>query len=209
MGGKKDGQLRKWLVSNKKAMLENMTTTYLMSAFPAAVQKKVNGVWTSDWKGKKIDRETTAVDKAGRTSGAEMVRRLPNASIKIDDKTFLSFVLDETGNPIRGKKESIAKAVAEEMAIEYINQQMQDANSNIRQVLEANQERLGYEIIDNHVQKLALDFERGNVKFSNGNGLTRTQIRQEDVRVALRAGLTVLTSEEYDRDISAMEDENV
>jgi hypothetical protein len=63
MGGKKDGVLRKWLVSNKKAILENMTTTYLMTAFPAAVQKKVDGVWTSDWKGKKIDRETTSTDQ--------------------------------------------------------------------------------------------------------------------------------------------------
>ena len=205
MGGKKDGVLRRWLVSNKKAILENMTTTYLMTAFPAAVQKKVDGVWTSDWKGKKIDRETTSTDQAGRTSGAEMVRRLPNASIKIDDKTFLSFVLEESGNPIRGKKESIAKAVAEEMAIEYINQQMQNPDSKIRQALEANQERLGYEMIDNHIQKLALDFERGNVKFSRG--LNRQQIRQEDIKVALRAGITVLNL--FDNDLSAMEDKNV
>jgi shikimate kinase len=204
MGGKKDGQLRKWLTSNKKAILENMTTTYLMSAFPAAVQKKVNGVWTSDWKGKKIDRETTAVDKAGRTSGAEMVRRLPNASIKIDDKTFLSFVLEESGNPIRGKKESIAKAVAEEMAIEYINQQMQDSNSEIRQALEANQERLGYERIDNHVQKLALDFERGNVKFSKG--LNRQQIRQDNIRASLRSAINLLLLK--DEKLAFFEDKN-
>jgi chloramphenicol 3-O-phosphotransferase len=106
---------------------------------------------------------------AGRTSGAEMVRRLPNASIKIDDKTFLSFVLEESGNPIRGKKESIAKAVAEEIAIEYVNQQMQDPDSKIRQVFEANQERLDVELTDNFVVKLKLDLERGNVKFSKGD----------------------------------------
>ena len=115
MGGKKDGVLRRFLTDNKKAILENMTTTYLMTAFPAAVQKQVDGVFTSDWKGKKIDRETTSTDKAGRTSGAELVRRLPNASVKIDDKTFLSFILDEKGNPLRGKKESLAKAIAEEL----------------------------------------------------------------------------------------------
>ena len=129
MGGKKDGVLRRFLTDNKKAILENMTTTYLMSAFPAAVQKQVDGVFTSDWKGKKIDRETTSTDKAGRTSGAELVRRLPNASVKIDDKTFLSFILDEKGNPLRGKKESLAKAIAEELAIEIINQEMQDPDS--------------------------------------------------------------------------------
>ena len=68
MGGKKDGVLRRFLTDNKKAILENMTTTYLMSAFPAAIQKQVDGVFTSDWQGKKIDRETTTTDKAGRTS---------------------------------------------------------------------------------------------------------------------------------------------
>ena len=56
MGCKKDGQLRKFLLRNKAAILENMTTTYLMTAMPNAIQKKVDGVWTSDWKGKKIDR---------------------------------------------------------------------------------------------------------------------------------------------------------
>ena len=157
MGGKKDGQLRKFLVANKKAILENMTTTYLMSAFPAAIQKKVNGVFTSDWQGKKIDRETTNTDKAGRTSGAEIVRRLPQASLKIDDKTFLSFILDEKGNPLRGKKESLAKAIGEEMAIEIVNREMQDPDSKIRQALEANQERLGVEQINDFATKLALD----------------------------------------------------
>ena len=166
MGGKKDGVLRRFLTDNKKAILENMTTTYLMSAFPAAVQKQVNGVFTTDWKDKKIDRETTNTDKAGRTSGAELVRRLPNASTKIDDKTFLSFILDEKGNPLRGKKESLAKAIGEELAIEIINQEMQDSDSQIRQAFEANQERLGVELIENYVTKLKLDLERGNVKRS-------------------------------------------
>ena len=166
MGGKKDGVLRRFLTDNKKAILENMTTTYLMSAFPAAVQKQVDGVFTSDWKGKKIDRETTSTDKAGRTSGAELVRRLPNASVKIDDKTFLSFILDEKGNPLRGKKESLAKAIGEELAIEIINQEMQDPDSQIRQAFEANQERQGVELAENYVTKLQLDLERGNVKRS-------------------------------------------
>lgn len=166
MGGKKDGVLRRFLTDNKKAILENMTTTYLMTALPAAVQKQVDGVFTSDWKGKKIDRETTSTDKAGRTSGAELVRRLPNASVKIDDKTFLSFILDEKGNPLRGKKESLAKAIAEELAIEIINQEMQNPDSEIRQAFEANQERLGVELIENYVTKLQLDLERGNVKRS-------------------------------------------
>ena len=187
MGGKKDGVLRRWLVSNKKAILENMTTTYLMTAFPAAVQKKVDGVWTSDWKGKKIDRETTSTDQAGRTSGAELVRRLPNASVKIDDKTFLSFILDEKGNPLRGKKESLAKAIAEELSIEIINQEMQDPDSKIRQAFEANQERLGAELADNFVAKLKLDSERGNVKYSISLDVLQNKDFQKDLRSLSKA----------------------
>ena len=186
MGGKKDGQLRKWLVANKKAILENMTTTYLMSAFPAAIQKKVDGIWTSDWAGKKIDRETTSTDNAGRTSGAELVRRLPQASLKIDDKTFLSFVLEESGNPIRGKKESIAKAVAEEIAFDIINEEMQNPDSKIRQAFEANQERLGVELASNYVQQLALQIERGNVKFSIGLEIVKDKDFQQSAILGVK-----------------------
>ena len=176
MGGKKDGVLRRFLTDNKKAILENMTTTYLMTAFPAAIQKKVDGVWTSDWKGKKIDRETTDTDKAGRTSGADLVRRLPNASTKIDDKTFLSFILDEKGNPLRGKKESLAKAISEEMAIEFIIREMKNPDSIIRQAFEANQERLDVELSDTFVTELEINFERGNVKYSQSDIETVVQL---------------------------------
>ena len=191
MGGKKDGVLRRFLTDNKKAILENMTTTYLMSALPAAIQKQVDGVFTSDWKGKKIDRETTSTDKAGRTSGAELVRRLPNASVKIDDKTFLSFILDEKGNPLRGKKESLAKAIAEELAIEIINQEMQNPDSEIRQAFEANQERLGAELIENYVTKLQLDFERGNVK--------RSVTIEQQIDLLMRAGIAKQNAISYSK----------
>ena len=41
MGGKKDGQLRKYLLRNKAAILENMTTTLLMTAMHNAVKKQL------------------------------------------------------------------------------------------------------------------------------------------------------------------------
>jgi len=194
MGGKKDHQLRKWLTRNKRALLENMTTTYLMTAMPIAVQKKVDGVWTSDWKGKKIDRETTTTDKAGRTSGAEMVRRLPNAAAKIDDKTFLSYILEESGNPIRGKKESWAKATAEELAIEIVNREMQNPDSKVRQALEMNQERLGVELVENYVAQLRLDFERGNVK--------RSVTAEQDINLIKQAALAKLQGKEAEYNIT-------
>ena len=70
IGGKKDGKIKEYLLSNKKAILENMTTTWLMQAMPGAIQKQVDGKFISDWKGKKIDREKVSTNAAGKTSGA-------------------------------------------------------------------------------------------------------------------------------------------
>ena len=183
MGGKKDGQLRKFLLQNKAAILENMTTTYLMTAMPNAVQKKVNGVFTSDWKGKKIDRETVGTDNAGRTSGAEIVRRLPNAATRLSDADFLSNILDENGNPIRGRKESLAKAIAEELSFDLLTQELENPQSEIRQAFENNQELLGVELFDNYVTEFKRDAERGNVKFSIKFDVTNNAHLQEAGRL--------------------------
>ena len=136
MGGKKDGQLNKFLIKNKKAILENMTTTWLMGAMPGAIQKQVDGKFTTEWQGKKIDRESVETDKAGRTAGSELVRRLPNAAENLSDEAFLGYVLDNvkvdengnitSGNPTRGKKESLAKAMAEEISLELFEDALND-----------------------------------------------------------------------------------
>ena len=141
MGGKKDGQLRKYLLRNKAAILENMTTTWLMTAMPNAVQKQVNGVWTSNWQGQKIDREAVSTDSAGRTSGAELVRRLPKAATRLSDADYLSNVLDASGAPIRGRKESLAKAMAEQYAIEIIRDGVADPDSEIGKAFLDNQSK--------------------------------------------------------------------
>ena len=169
MGGLKDGELRRYLLRHKRAILENMTTTYLMTAMPNAVQKQVNGVFTSDWKGKKIDREKVTTDQAGRTSGAEIVRRLPNASVRLSDADFLSNFFTEDGKLIRGRKESLAKAMAEEVSFDIISESLQNPESEIYQALESRQEMLGAEIADNFVAVVERDMERGNVKRSAAN----------------------------------------
>ena len=170
MGGKKDGQLRKYLLRNKAAILENMTTTWLMTAMPNAVQKQVDGVWTSDWKGKKIDRESVSTDSAGRTSGSELVRRLPNAVTRLSDADYLSNVLDASGAPIRGRKESLAKAMAEQYAIETIQEGVANPNSEIGKAFLDNQARKGVEITETTAVELNRQAEQGNVKFSLGLG---------------------------------------
>ena len=179
MGGKKDGKLRKFLLKTKKAVLQNMTTTWLMGkdgqgGIPQAIQKKVDGKWLSypAWVGKEIDREKTSTDNAGRTSGALLVRRHPNiVNYKnvdeiIDNDTYLAQFLDETGNPIRGRKEALAKAMAEEISFEIFTSEIVNPASEISGAFEANQERQGVVLADNFVQQLESDVDRGNIKFS-------------------------------------------
>ena len=176
MGGKKNGELRKWLLSNKKYILENMTTTWLMGkgkankvegGIPNAIQKRVNGKWLSypDWVGEKIDRESVNIDLAGRTAGHELVRRLPNVSNNVSDADFLSNILEPTGNPIRGRKESLAKAIAEELSIDLIKADLA-AGGEIYDALVANQTRLGVDTSIALVNEFVKQGERGNSKYS-------------------------------------------
>ena len=165
LGVKKGGELRRNFLKLKKPILENMTTTWLMQSMPFAVQKQVNGGFTANWQGKKIDRETVGTDKAGRTSGAEIVRRVPNAINNVSDADFLGYLFKD-GEVIRGRKEAVSKALAEEYSFDLFTQELQNPDSPIAAAFEANQERLGVELFDNYVAEVARQVERGNVKFS-------------------------------------------
>jgi hypothetical protein len=172
MGGKKDNQLKNWLLKNKRYILENMTTTWLMGkdgqgGMPIAIQKQIDGRFVNypEWVGKKIDREKTSTDNAGRTSGAELVRRLPNVVNNISDADYLAQVLAADGNPLRGRKESLAKAIAEETSFDIINDDL-SKEGVIYDALETNQKRLGVEQLDNIAVEVNKQIERGNVKFS-------------------------------------------
>jgi hypothetical protein len=172
MGGKKDGQLKKFLLSNKKYILENMTTTWLMGhdgkgGIPQGIQKRIDGSWVNhpDWEGKKIDRESTSTDNAGRTSGAELVRRVSNINSRISEADFLAQILGSDGNPIRGRKESLAKAIAEEISFDIIKKDLAE-NGVLAQALEANQNRLLASIDTDLEVEFARQSDRGNIKNS-------------------------------------------
>jgi hypothetical protein len=172
LGGKKDGVFRKELLRTKRYILENMTTTWLMGkdgqgGIPQAIQKKVNGQWVSfpNWVGQKIDRETMSTDLAGRTSGAELVRRIPNVFNNVSDVDFLGQFIGPDGNPIRGRKESGSKAMAEEIAFDIINADLAEEGP-IFEALAANQQRLGVEIKESLKAEFNRQADRGNIKFS-------------------------------------------
>ena len=175
LGGKKDGVLKKELLRNKKYILENMTTTWLMGkdgqgGIPQAIQKQIDGKWVSfpDWVGQKIDREKTTTDQAGRTSGAELVRRLPNVNNNVSNEDFLAQIIGPDGNPIRGRKESVSKAMAEEGAFDIINNDLENEGP-IFEALSTNQQRLGYEVTNAFAVEIAKQSERGNIKFAKTN----------------------------------------
>ena len=68
-----------------------------MRGIPQAIQKQVDGSFTSDWQGKKIDRETVGTDNAGRTSGHDIVRRIPNVNNSVTEDQYLSNFYDAKG----------------------------------------------------------------------------------------------------------------
>ena len=162
------GDLKSWMRKHKTAILDNMTTTYLIGAFPAAIQKQVKGTdtWTSDWAGKEIQREKTTTANAGRTSGAFMVRRLPNASSKISDAAFVGMLFDDKGVIKPGKKPSLAKAIAEEIGFDILTTEIQNPDGQIAEAFKDNQEALGVVMLENTMATMQKDAERGSAKFS-------------------------------------------
>ena len=196
LGKLKDGTYEKNLIKNKKAIIENMTTTFLMGkdsgkkvsgGIPQAIEKSVGGKFTGkkvtvnvggkeivqeefipnfvpypEWVGQKIDREKTLV--RGATAGNEIVRRVP--ADKVSDADFVGLFIDEKGKLIRGKREALGKAIAEEMAFEIFTKEIKNENSAISKAFEGNQEAKGVVLADNFVNEVIKDADRGTVKFS-------------------------------------------
>ena len=215
LGKLKDGTYEKNLIKNKKAIIENMTTTFLMGkdsgkkvsgGIPQAIEKSVGGKFTGkkvtvnvggkeivqeefipnfvpypNWVGQKIDREKTLV--RGATAGNEIVRRVP--ADKVSDADFVGLFIDEKGKLIRGKRESLGKAIAEEIAFEILSKEIKNENSDISKAFESNQEALGEMLSDTFVNELQRDLDRGTVKYA---------MKEEDIRniqkIAIKEGLT-------------------
>jgi len=176
LGGKADGVLRKNLLRNKRYILENMTTTWLMGkdngtsvagGIPQAIQKKVGGQWLSypAWVGKKIDRESVSTQLAGRTAGHELARRLPNVFNNVSNEDFLDQFLDPNGNPIRGRKESLSKAMAEEISLDIINDDFAN-EGELFEAFAAKQGDVDASIVRDIAQEFYKQSERGTTKLS-------------------------------------------
>ena len=98
------------LMKFKKPILENLTTTWLMRGIPQAIQKQVDGSFTSDWQGKKIDR--ASAKETGMTSGPQIMRRKNNVEESITDTEWLDIFIKnnkivDVGKNVKIPKESI------------------------------------------------------------------------------------------------------
>ena len=174
MGGKLNGEFRKFLLKNKKAIIENATTTWLMGkdrktevlgGLPIAIQKQVDGKFLSypDWVGKTIDRETTT--SRGNTSGNQIVRRVP--ANKIINEDYLDFFINPDDSPLRGRKESLAKELSGEIGLELFLEEAQAGSGPIFDAFKNNQELLGEALEDNYLGEITKQVERGLIKFSS------------------------------------------
>ena len=169
MGGMANNRLKNFLLKNKTAIVENMTTTFLMGSdgkggIPQAIEKQVDGQFVAypAWVGQKIDRETTDTDNAGRTSGNQIVRRVP-----VSDEAFLSNFFTADGKLIRGRKEAIAKAMAEEYGLEVFKEELSsDIDNDIKAAFNNNQEALGNIQNSIAVNEVLDKLDRGGVKRS-------------------------------------------
>ena len=174
MGGLKNDRLAKFLIKNKKAILENMTTTWLSGAIPSAIQKKVNGKWTFDWKGEKINVESS--EETGRTSGIEIAKRYTGLSDQQFLENFGTVVKNKNGSLsfsalTRGRKESLAKALAEETGLELIQ-----TNEQVQNELAKNQKAQGVVLATIGILEISRQIERGNAKSNRSSEETQKML---------------------------------
>ena len=173
MGGLKNNKLTNFLIKNKKAILENSTTTYLGTAIPNALQKSVDGKFTTEWQGKKIDFESSA--ETGRTSGIELAKR----KVDISDAEFLSNfgeVVTKKGKPVlknlkRGKKESLAKHLAEEIGLELI-----EGDVEVQNELAKNQQKHNIVNASLDILQIGREIKRGNAKSNRSAEQSQTML---------------------------------
>jgi hypothetical protein len=176
IGGKKDKKLRNWTIENKQAIVENATTTWLMGkddgtkvlgGIPIAIEKKLKStgqfVGYPEWIGQEIARETT--EGRGATAGNQIVRRVPFD--EISDTDFADFVTKPDGTPIRGRKESLSKELATELASEIFVDAIETGSGPVYDAFANNREAMKDVLLENTTGEIVKQFERGTVKFSS------------------------------------------
>ena len=128
-----------FLLTNKKALLNGLTTTYLSKAFPATIEKfvitgkdadgDVAGSFTTDWSPKqKVGKKPGDIDfirsindvsqLEGDRTGRQRMRRLPNADKVISDEQWIGQYKEGTKPWPQMKNEPLWREIAGEIGYE-------------------------------------------------------------------------------------------
>jgi len=124
-----------YIKNNYVEIVKNLNEGYLSKNFPEIVEKRVNGEYTSDWQGKKID--VIGAEK-GFTSGPEYMRLRPDFESELNKDYFVSKFNSEAfsnaSNPSSAraaKYKGLAYQMGDKIAITKFKQEV-DAGVKIK-----------------------------------------------------------------------------
>ena len=203
--GKTKGEVEAFLVDpdNKKAILEAMTTSWLASNLPIAVQKKVRGVgYTTDHVGRKKGTKPGDIEAwnasedgpyKGMTDGKQKIKRNPNAAQDVTNAQMLSkFAKGETMTAMnRAGLEKLQLAIAQELGLETFKADLLN-NGELKEVFEDRQDLFERVLADNFVEEFVRQSERGvtkrsanpNTQYSLGEEILDSYINNKGDRTA-------------------------
>jgi len=203
--GKTKGEVEAFLVDpdNKKAILEAMTTSWLASNLPIAVQKKVRGVgYTTDHVGRKKGTKPGDIEAwnasedgpyKGMTDGKQKIKRNPNAASEVTNAQMLSkFAKGETMTAMnRAGLEKLQLAIAQELGLETFKADLLN-NGELKEVFEDRQDLFDRVLADNFVEEFVRQSERGvtkrsanpNTQYSLGEEILDSYINNKGDRTA-------------------------
>ena len=162
---------------NKQAILDAMTTTWLASNLPMAVEKKVRGVgYTTDHVGRKKGTKPGDIEAwnasedgpyKGMTDGKQKIRRNPNATKDVSNAEMLSkFAKGETMTAMnRAGLEKLQLAMAQELGLEMFKADLLN-DGELANVFKGRQELFDRVLADNYVEEFVRQTERGITKRS-------------------------------------------
>ena len=179
MMGKTKAEVEAFLVDpdNKKAILEAMTTSWLASNLPMAVQKKVRGVgYTTDHVGRKKGTKPGDIEAwnasedgpyKGMTDGKQKIRRNPNAANEVTNAQMLSkFAKGETMTAMnRAGLEKLQLAMAQELGLETFKADLLN-DGELKDIFKERQDLFDRVLADNFVEEFVRQTERGVTKRS-------------------------------------------
>ncbi len=124
------GKNVEYLNENFKSIVENVDIGYLSKNFPFLIEKRVGGVYTKNWKGKKVDKFT--LKESGMTSQPEYVRLDPEFNTELNKQQFVDALtkFPDSKNIARdraAKNKALAYQMGADIAIAEFRKQTNEA----------------------------------------------------------------------------------